>query len=529
MKSLVILFTIFILMFNFVIAEDEEETPPPPPPPVNLTVVDQVLAQYNDLKAQYPELGNEQTLKNAIDSIKVDSFKVPEADKDALNNYFNPNAYLGTTGVKGEVLDMINNVINPHSASQAVKNEVKEAYLQEAGQRVAGYLDDMKDAKDKVCDQHDTSYKSPTTAQYLEDFETLKVVYKTQLDASTEGPSVSLDFEPGKYLDTAVGHDARNLKEDYYGGADWENVRKIQDVVETTRNIFSNKSNYHEKVSRGLGVMLKNWDKAYDVWKAEQAIGNAQAVIPPVYDTNATIGHTYYTDEYGKLTAKPVDDQSFAGLQMKDNKYPVVINIGQYNNRSYGYKYQNGVHDIVKITTNGKTYKVQQTIYTSPLILDLDGDGKLEASNGQWMPHAFTGNKTVEFDIDGDNFLELVEWVGPNDGILLVYKGAGHQVTGKDFFGSSDARFFNGYEKLSLLDKNNDKQISGEELATLSVWQDKNANGEVEAGEVVLVTSLGITSISLKHDKQLVSSFVQNGINKTVWDWFPSFIKVQEK
>ena len=240
-------------------------------------------------------------------------------------------------------------------------------------------------------------------------------------------------------------------------------------------------------------------------------------------------GGEFFVDEYGAMITPgegAFTTDSFYDQQTASTA-PVFgsVSDGTYNNRSLGYKYNNGTFSTIKITTNGRAYKIRETIYTSPIVLDMDGDGKLQASKGKWMPHRFTGVKTAEFDMNGDGFLDVTEWVGPNDGLLVDYQGG--TMNGKNLFGSSDGRFQNGYEKLSLLDKDADKKLTGDELKTLSIWQDKNSDAKVDSGEIISLEKLGITEIGLKHDAKLVSYFVQNGQKKVMWDWFPSLLRVQ--
>ncbi|BBM82427.1 hypothetical protein [Candidatus Uabimicrobium amorphum] len=166
-----------------------------------------------------------------------------------------------------------------------------------------------------------------------------------------------------------------------------------------------------------------------------------------------------------------------------------------------------------------KTKTTDKIHYATPLVLDMDGDKKLQASGGKWLPHRFDPkSKTATFDINGDHFAEFMEWVGPNDGLLVRYEKG--EMNGLNLFGDAGG-FKHGFEKLSVLDKNNDKAISGEELKGLSVWQDKNGNAKVDKGEIKSVQSLKITSISVKH-RMFSSSFVQDGKTKSMWDWHPA-------
>jgi hypothetical protein len=168
-----------------------------------------------------------------------------------------------------------------------------------------------------------------------------------------------------------------------------------------------------------------------------------------------------------------------------------------------------------------------------PIVLNMDGSGKLEASGGQWLPHPnhlYSGNLML-FDMKGDGFPMVMEWVGPQDGLLVHLNpnqirpnGTAH-VTGTDLFGTIGG-WSNGYEKLAALDKDHDGKLMGAELKNLYVWQDLNDNGKVDPGELKSVQSLGITEIDTVPNARLVSHFVMNGKRYVMWDWYPNAISV---
>jgi hypothetical protein len=163
--------------------------------------------------------------------------------------------------------------------------------------------------------------------------------------------------------------------------------------------------------------------------------------------------------------------------------------------------------------------------YVSPLVLDLTGNGVLQASNGQNLPgHELVEGNMILADFYGDGFEIGMEWVGPQDGLLVAPKADG-TVDMSCLFGTAGG-YDNGYEKLSLYDTNNDKVVKGEELNGLSIWQDANRNGIAEAGEVKTVQDLGITEISLNANDMYVSSFKMNGKTNKMWDWWPNAVEL---
>ncbi|WP_372371514.1 hypothetical protein [Candidatus Uabimicrobium sp. HlEnr_7] len=195
-----------------------------------------------------------------------------------------------------------------------------------------------------------------------------------------------------------------------------------------------------------------------------------------------------------------------------------------FNSRSFGGS--PGQHKSVSIFINDKQYDIVDTVFTSPIVIDIDGDGKLEASSGVHLPHVYKDGRIVEFDINGDGFVDLTEWVGKNDGLLIQYDPS-KPVNGAQLFGDCDG-FINGYEKLKSLDADENGLLNGSEIATLSVWQDKNLNAKVDAGEIKSLTELKITELSVEHDN-FVSSCVMDGKDVTMWDWYPSMFRVKKR
>ena len=57
-----------------------------------------------------------------------------------------------------------------------------------------------------------------------------------------------------------------------------------------------------------------------------------------------------------------------------------------------------------------------------------------------------------------------------------------------------------GFEALASLDADGDGKLSGDELADLSLWFDKNQNGKADKGEVVDIREAGVTELFYKTD-----------------------------
>ncbi|ROH88427.1 calcium-binding protein [Pseudomethylobacillus aquaticus] len=139
---------------------------------------------------------------------------------------------------------------------------------------------------------------------------------------------------------------------------------------------------------------------------------------------------------------------------------------------------------------------------TSPIILDLDGDGvETKAVNqGTW------------FDHDGNGFAESTGWVGKDDGLLVRdVDGSGYIDTGRELFGnntllSNGQLAANGFEALKDLDAvanggNADGKLDSGDVAwaSLQVWKDANGDGYHSDGEVISLEEAGVQSINLSY------------------------------
>ncbi|MCA3456646.1 MAG: hypothetical protein ING01_05285, partial [Rhodobacter sp.] len=132
---------------------------------------------------------------------------------------------------------------------------------------------------------------------------------------------------------------------------------------------------------------------------------------------------------------------------------------------------------------------------TSPLILDLDGDGV--ETLGQ--------NFYIHFDHDKNGFAERTGWAGADDGLLVFDRnGNGSIDNGSELFGNhsgSGPGWANGFAALAEFDSNLDGRIDASDaaFASLRVWKDANSNGLTDAGELLTLQQAGVGSLSLSY------------------------------
>lgn len=196
-----------------------------------------------------------------------------------------------------------------------------------------------------------------------------------------------------------------------------------------------------------------------------------------------------------------------------------------YGGRSWGIMQGAGV-EYGTLGESQTTYEVSTILTASPIVLDMDGNGLLQASDGNWLPHPQHWSMNLDlFDINSDGLKEIMEWVGPEDGLLISTMPTNDtELTGASLFGDTDG-WSTGYAKLRQYDLNNDSVLEGSELDGLYVWQDKSQDAVTSPGEVSTLGSLGITSISLSHHR-LKSTFKIGTVTQTLWDWYPNALVV---
>lgn len=349
--------------------------------------------------------------------------------------------------------------------------------------------------------------------------------------------------ELDKPIDAAKSFKVEFLFEGWHNQFSGQNMMGLANII---KNAFGDNGQFQVAINyfmqswpQGSEIMALNnvsssvnantWS-SYSV--SETALVNSQGSDYWYDATKIAQSTDYYLDEYGQVTQtnnaeiKNRWNTSYETLSEPATK--AYISSGRWANTPSNYVHAGSNHyiDAINIYIDGQKYTIQDQVNCSPIVLDMDGDGKLEASNGQWLPHQYNGGKLVKFDIDGDGFVDMTEWVGPNDGLLIVYKSQ-EIVTGHDLFGDADG-FLNGYFKLQLLDTNKDGKLSGDELKNLSVWQDKNMDAKIDSGEVKTLKELEIETLHLNH-KNLHSTFIQGGKTKSMWDWYPSTFAIRAK
>ena len=433
-----------------------------------------------------------------MDTLTSIASTIPE---DAERDNFDVNAFMNA--IENNTDNMVGQLNGNASLKADYLNEVVNYF-------VKGYCEDMKN------DVLDID-----TETYVNDLQKLNTNYQSLLEdaeaSQSQSPSsTGIGYNPENYLDEAAGATKRNTEFDFkWGGiqSSWLGYNMVALV-----QAFQQKFSHDAIATNDFQFLMDLWPQSAEAYLMNTAYDSNMYYINNENDPSARES-SYVVNEYGSPTSEFEEDEFDVGSN--STRYITAT----YNNRQWGYS--DGTYDLVTITTNGRKYSLAENFYTSPLVLDLDGDQQITASNGKWLPHSYEqDSRLVEFDMNGDGFVELCEWVGPEDGLLLVYDEAKDTVNGNDLFGNAGG-YDHGYEELLLFDANNDNAISGDELDNLSVWCDLDSDAQVDDGEIQAVADMGITLISLNYDQNVVSHFMQDGEQKMMFDWFPSMFSIR--
>jgi hypothetical protein len=150
-----------------------------------------------------------------------------------------------------------------------------------------------------------------------------------------------------------------------------------------------------------------------------------------------------------------------------------------------------------------------------------------------------TPEKAARFDLDGDGIIEERPWIKPTTGLLAWDADRDGRITsGRELFGSVTWWLFfsNGYRALDVLDDNRDGFLTAGELKGISVWFDRDGDGQSDDGEVVPVESLDVAAIATRPTGRDGQSPMHNagirfkdGRTVPTYDWIaPAALRAQK-
>nr|WP_315490383.1 tandem-95 repeat protein [uncultured Rhodoferax sp.] len=132
------------------------------------------------------------------------------------------------------------------------------------------------------------------------------------------------------------------------------------------------------------------------------------------------------------------------------------------------------------------------TGYAPPVVLGLNGNspGYIE-----------TQYSNVRYDLNGDGIADQVAWAAPGSGVLGIDLNGDHQISNASEFAFT--QYVPGaktdLEGLRAFDSNHNGLLDAGDAqwAKFGVWEDKNSDGQTQAGEYLTLDTLGIAHISL--------------------------------
>ncbi len=141
-------------------------------------------------------------------------------------------------------------------------------------------------------------------------------------------------------------------------------------------------------------------------------------------------------------------------------------------------------------------------MYVTPILVPLEANAAFDDLIDRTSP--------VKFDFTGQGGAQRLGWLNTNAAWLVWDPKDKRAITsGFQLFGSVTwvAFWDNGYQALGALDDNGDGRLSGNELQGLALWQDKNADGVSDEGEVTPIRDHGIVSLDYTYER----------INRDLW------------
>ena len=334
----------------------------------------------------------------------------------------------------------------------------------------------------------------------------------------------------------------RYSKLDEFKDFDWEANRNTTEGQEKV--VLADSKRYAEEFNNGNGLVA-DWDRNGSLGKMTAKEAMASYDIPWTLENYVYLRHNTDIREvkmvelqrlldrdgwyakaekavetaYGKQITDPYDNPSLSPL-IKKLADAVHLNIeGMTNQEALGwirerYSRMNktnpkGVAYLLKCLSGYnklETSKLWQywnnirssfttaTTTTSPIALDLDGDG-VETTGV---------TAGAYFDHDANGFAEQTGWAGADDGLLAMDRdGNGTIDSGKELFGdqtilSSGQKASNGFQALADLDDNKDGKIDTNDSAysQLKVWQDIDGDGYSSEDELLSLSDAGVASIN---------------------------------
>ncbi|MEZ5690848.1 MAG: tandem-95 repeat protein [Rickettsiales bacterium] len=274
----------------------------------------------------------------------------------------------------------------------------------------------------------------------------------------------------------------------YFSDLSWLSGNSSIDKVSSFNNLNAN-LDFGAQLLKGLGD---------STWWGVQALGESGAIQLPwefiiwlgaqtselskaIHDTGLTVG------EYLSDVASIIGEQVGSLETLLKNTVRGVL-----------WYAPDSIADSISQSMLEFLAAIAQSLLMDPLIIDKNGDGVALDS--------FQTSAAL-FDLNEDGTLENTGWTQANsdDSFLVIDKNSNGNIDDiSEMFGNQS---ISGFSELKTYDSNNDNLINSQDTQfnLLKLWNDANANGIVDAGELTTLTENNITEISLnKYSKQKI-------------------------
>lgn len=205
-------------------------------------------------------------------------------------------------------------------------------------------------------------------------------------------------------------------------------------------------------------------------------------------------GHSGYSGGSDEGGSNPGGGNYGSGESMSDrSNYGGSSNSSGNSMSSVGA--QAGTGNVAADFGGGNTFSREETsdLYL-PVLIDMDGDG-IEVRQ--------LGQSTTNFDVDDDGYLERVAWTAGDDAVLafdLNNDGKISEAKEIAFANWTDEDDTDLEALAATFDSNQDKVLDKNDADwdQFKLWQDKDADGVVDDGEMQTLDEAGIRSIGLE-------------------------------
>lgn len=275
----------------------------------------------------------------------------------------------------------------------------------------------------------------------------------------------------------------------------------------------SNTTAWQALINAGLSPHLPTYNDGTTVWAPgfDQHFKTPLQELQDYLSTASNSIKNWVSTNYHDLAAsanelldifKPIPVNFINGLESMHQNYLDLISQFKNDIELHGYlgtfqnyinKITSGIHDLgdaISDAFHDFLHALGLSSIVDPLIIDMNNNG---IALNSWQ----TSN--VLFDLNGDGVKDKTGWTkaGGDDAFLVIDKNSNNNIDNiNEMFGNSNTK---GFNDLASYDSNGDHVINSADaqFSLLKLWNDKNANGVVDAGEMTTLAANGITSISL--------------------------------